>query len=281
MKSLPIYQVDVFTKEYYKGNPAAVCILENTLEDSEMKSIAAEMNLSETAFLMNLKDTLNTYSLRWFTPEVEIPLCGHGTIAAAKILFDEIGIGKDEIIFHTKSGMVSAQKYGQGIGIDFPIDDPIDFQLPKELIEALGIQHYEDAKIGKNTRKIILRVKDYKEIENLNPDFEKMKNLSSKDGLKGIAVTTYGNQKYDFISRYFNPWAGVNEDPVTGSVHTVLGPYWGGILGKEQLLAYQASPRGGEIIMKIKGNRVELIGEAIMVLKGEIYTPVKESTNLE
>lgn len=279
MKSLPIYQVDVFTKEYYKGNPAAVCILENDLEESKMKSIAAEMNLSETAFLLPIDKDSNIYSLRWFTPEVEVPLCGHGTIAAAKVLFDELGINCDEIIFQTKSGKVWAQKYGEGIAIDFPVDEPIEFQLPEGLIEAMGVKEYEDVKIGKNTRKIILRLKDFKQIEELNPDFERMKNVSSKEALKGVAVTTKGNKKYDFISRYFNPWAGVNEDPVTGSVHTVLAPYWSRILDSKQMLAYQASARAGEIRLKIQENRVELIGEAIIVLKGEIYTPLIESTN--
>ena len=274
MKSLPIYGVDVFTKEYYKGNPAAVCILENNLEESQMKSIAAEMNLSETAFLLPIEGDSNTYSLRWFTPEVEVPLCGHGTIAAAKVLFNELGFNGDEIIFLTKSGKVSARKYGEAIAIDFPIDEPIDFQLPEGLIEAMGVKEYEDAKIGKNTRKIILRLKDYKQIEELRPDFEQMKNISSKESLKGGAVTTKGNKPNDFISRYFNPWAGVNEDPVTGSVHTVLAPYWGKLLDKKQLLAYQASARAGEIRLDIQGNRVELIGEAIIVLKGEIYTPL-------
>ena len=279
MKLLPIYQVDVFTKEYYNGNPAAVCILDKDLEDSQMKSIASEMNLSETAFLLPIDEHSNIYSLRWFTPEVEVPLCGHGTIAAAKVLFHELGINGDEIIFQTKSGKVSAQKYGEGIAIDFPIDEPIDFQLPEGLLEAMGIKEYEDVKIGKNTRKIILKLKDYKQIEELSPDFEQMKNIATVEGLKGIAVTTKGNDRYDFISRYFNPWAGVNEDPVTGSVHTVLAPYWSIILDEKQLLAYQASARGGEIKIEIKENRVELIGEAIVVLKGEIYTPLKKSTN--
>ena len=279
MKSLPIYQVDVFTKEYYKGNPAAVCILDVNLEDSQMKLIAAEMNLSETAFLVSLDETSHTYSLRWFTPEVEVPLCGDGTIAAAKILFDEIGINSDEIIFQTKSGKVSAKRQDEGIVIDFPIDEPIDFQLPQGLIEALGVPEYEDVKIGKNTKKIILRVKDVKIIKELNPDFEQMKKITSKEGLKGIAVTTKGNDSYDFISRYFNPWAGINEDPVTGSVHTVLAAYWGKILDKKHMLAYQASSRAGEIKLEIKGKRVELIGEATVVLKGEIYTPLKKSTN--
>lgn len=272
MNSLPIYQVDVFTNQYYKGNPAAVCILDKEIDDNNMKLIATEMNLSETAFVIPIDKDSNLYSLRWFTPEVEVPLCGHGTIGTAKVLFDEIGIKADELIFQTKSGNVTAKKYGTGIAIDFPIDEPMDFQLPEGLLSAMGIKEYEDVKIGKNTKKIIIRLKEKEEILQLNPNFEMMKNVYSEQGLKGVAVTTSSEDKYDFVSRYFNPWAGVNEDPVTGSVHTVLAPYWSVILGKKELLAFQASARAGEIILNIKEERVELIGKAIIVLKGEIYT---------
>lgn len=272
MKSFPIYQVDVFTNRYYKGNPAAVCILDSEIDDNNMKLIAAEMNLPETAFVIPIDKKNNLYSLRWFTPEVEVPLCGHGTIGTAKVLFDEIGIKDSEIIFKTISGNVSAKKYGNGISIDFPIDEPLDYKLPEGLLSAMGIKDYEDVKIGKNTKKIIIRVKDKEEIIRLIPNFEMMRNINSEQDLKGIAVTTSSDDKYDFLSRYFNPWAGVNEDPVTGSVHTVLAPYWSKILNKKQLNAFQSSTRGGEIILNIKGNRVELIGEAIIVLKGELFS---------
>lgn len=274
MKTLPIYQVDVFTKEYYRGNPAAVCILDREIEDEQMKSIAGEMNLSETAFVLPIDDKLNEYSLRWFTPEVEVPLCGHGTIGTAKVLFEILGVKGDEIVFQTKSGRVIAKKYDSGIGIDFPLDEPEDIHLPDGLLKAMGIMEYEDVKIGKTTRKIIIKVKEEKEILNLKPNFEEMRNISTKEGLKGVAITTNNTDKYDFISRYFNPWAGINEDPVTGSVHTVLGPFWSKLLKKDEMIAYQSSSRGGEIVLKIKdNNRIELIGDAIIVLKGEIYLP--------
>ena len=272
MNSVPIYGVDVFTTEYYKGNPAAVCILDRQLDEERMKSIALEMNLSETAFLLPIDLDLSIYSLRWFTPQVEVPLCGHGTIAAAKVLFQEFALNSDNIIFQTKSGQVSAKKHKSGIAIDFPLDEVMDFKLPKGLMEAMGITDYEDVRIGKNTRKIIIKVKDYETVKELNPNFEAMKNIQSIEDLKGIAVTTKGNVEYDFISRYFNPWAGVNEDPVTGSVHTVLAPYWSEVLDKKQMLAYQASGRPGEIGIEIKdNNRIKLIGQAVVVLKGEIY----------
>lgn len=275
MKLFKMYQVDVFTDQYYKGNPAAVCVLDEEIEEKYMKLIAAEMNLSETAFVLPIDKETNLYSLRWFTPEVEVSLCGHGTIGTSKVLFDVVGIDAKEIIFQTKSGKLTAKKYCNGIGIDLPLDKPEDFEMPLGLLEALGIKDYEDVKIGKNTRKIIIKIKEEHDILQLNPNFEQMKYLKNGENLKGVAVTTNNTNKYDFISRYFNPWAGVNEDPVTGSVHTVLAPYWSGILNKNEMNAYQASPRGGDILLKIKDeNRIELIGNSIIVLKGEIIVPI-------
>ena len=274
MKALKMYQVDVFTNEYYKGNPAAVCILEEEIDEKYMKSIASEMNLSETAFVIPIDKEKNIYSLRWFTPEVEVPLCGHGTIGTTKVLFDVLGIVADEIIFETKSGRLIAKKYETGIGIDMPLDVPTDIELPEGLLRSLGLDEYEDIKIGKTTRKLIIRVNDENEILNLRPDFNQLKELKFKDDIKGVAVTTSNTDNYDFTSRYFNPWAGINEDPVTGSVHTVLAKYWGEILNRSEMKAYQASYRGGELVLKIKDeNRLELIGDAIIVLKGEIYVP--------
>ena len=275
MKALKMYQVDVFTKEYFKGNPAAVCILDNEIEDKYMRLIAAEMNLSETAFVLPIDKEANIYSLRWFTPEVEVNLCGHGTIGTSKVLFDVLGIEADEIIFETMSGKLTAKKYDNGIGIDLPLDKPEDIEMPIGLLEAMGIKDYEDVKIGENTRKIIIKIKEESDIIQLKPNFEQMKSISFTQVVKGVAVTTNNSDKYDFISRYFNPWAGVNEDPVTGSVHTVLAPYWREILNKNEMIAYQASPRGGEILLNIKnGNRIELIGNSIIVLKGEIIIPI-------
>lgn len=272
MKSLPMYQVDVFTKDYYKGNPAAVCILKDRLEDDVMKLIAAEMNLSETAFVLPIDKNSNLYSLRWFTPEVEVSLCGHGTIGTAKVLFEVLNIESDIITFETKSGNLTARKYKDGIGIDMPLDIPEEINIPKELLDSLGINDYEDIKIGRNTRKLIIRVNDENTILNLKPDYNKMKSIKFNDDVKGVAVTTNNISEYDFLSRYFNPWAGINEDPVTGSVHTVLVNYWGSILGKDRMKAYQASYRPGELILSIKKDRVELVGDAIISLKGEIYT---------
>ncbi|MHC1720166.1 MAG: PhzF family phenazine biosynthesis protein [Clostridiaceae bacterium] len=272
---IPIYQVDAFTKEPFKGNPAGVCILEKVIDDACMQQIAEEMNLSETAFLSPADGkaivTSKVFNLRWFTPKIEVSLCGHATLGTSKVLFDDIGIGLDEIVYETKSGRLISEKCKEGISLDFPIDEPSGMDPPPELLKAMGIRNYETGIYGKNTKKLVVRLKSPKDIVNLNPNFELMKEICF-DNIKGVGVTCSGDEEYDFISRYFNPWAGVNEDPVTGSVHTLLAAYWGDILKKKELRAYQASRRGGEILLKTEmQGRVKLIGESAIVLKGTIY----------
>ena len=271
-----IYQVDAFTNEKFKGNPAAVCILEDDIKDELMKSIAQEMNLSETAFVKPLEcsdiNGCSFFSLRWFTPELEVDLCGHATIATSKVLFDEFNISGQEIKYQTKSGTLIAKKKNDKIGLDFPIDKPLNFELSEDILKAMGIKKYLKAVIGEKTRKLVIELESEEEIINLQPNFEKLKILSFNTNVKGIGVTCKGRKKYDFISRYFNPWAGINEDPVTGSVHTLLANYWSSILNKTEMLAYQYSNRGGEILIKVLENdRVELSGEAVIVFKGELY----------
>lgn len=269
---IPIFQVDAFTNEKFKGNPAAVCILEDAIDDKYMQLIAKEINLSETAFIKSFKDNIhaNIFSLRWFTPKYEVDLCGHATIAASEILFNTIK--DDKIIYITRSGRLIANKTNKGIALNFPIDEPLPVKLDTDILEAMGIENYENAIVGKNTKKLVIHLKSENEVLNLTPNFEKMKCLEFNMDIKGVGVTCFGNERYDFISRYFNPWAGVNEDPVTGSVHTLLASYWGNLLNKDEMRAYQASIRGGEIKLRLlKENRVELIGQAIVVLKGELY----------
>lgn len=273
---IKIYQVDAFTSEAFKGNPAAVCILENDISDELMKNIAQEMNLSETAFVKPLKNSNigkgNLFSLRWFTPEVEVDLCGHATIATFKVLFDEFNIKEQYIKYETKSGLLTAKKKDEKISLDFPIDKALDFNLTQDILDAMGIRSYSKAIIGEKTRKLVIEVKDKENIINLKPNFEILKSLKFKSDVKGIGVTCRGNEKYDFISRYFNPWAGINEDPVTGSVHTLLANYWSNKLNKMDMNAYQASNRSGEISLKLLENdRVRLSGEAVIVLRGELY----------
>ncbi|MGY5238720.1 PhzF family phenazine biosynthesis protein [Clostridium tertium] len=273
---IKIYQVDAFTSEAFKGNPAAVCILENDISDELMKNIAQEMNLSETAFVKPLKNLNigkgNLFSLRWFTPEVELDLCGHATIATSKVLFDEFNIKEQYIKYETKSGLLTAKKKDEKISLDFPIDKALDFNLTQDILDAMGIRSYSKAIIGEKTRKLVIEVKDKENIINLKPNFEILKSLKFKSDVKGIGVTCRGNEKYDFISRYFNPWDGINEDPVTGSVHTLLANYWSNKLNKMDMNAYQASNRSGEISLKLLENdRVKLSGEAVIVLRGELY----------
>ncbi|MDI9216586.1 PhzF family phenazine biosynthesis protein [Clostridium tertium] len=273
---IKIYQVDAFTSEAFKGNPAAVCILQDDISDEVMKNIAQEMNLSETAFVKSLENSrisdCKMFSLRWFTPEVEVDLCGHATIATSKVLFDEFNIKEQHIKYETKSGLLTAKKENEKISLDFPIDNPLDFNLTQDILDAMGIRSYSKAIIGEKTRKLVIEVKDKENIINLKPNFEILKSLKFKSDVKGIGVTCRGNEKYDFISRYFNPWDGINEDPVTGSVHTLLANYWSNKLNKIQLNAYQASHRGGEISLKVLENdRVKLSGEAVIVLRGELY----------
>lgn len=273
---IKIYQVDAFTSESFKGNPAAVCILEDDISDELMKNIAQEMNLSETAFVKHLKNSNigkgNLFSLRWFTPEVEVDLCGHATIATSKVLFDEFNIKEQYIKYETKSGLLTSKKKDEKISLDFPIDKALDFNLTQDILDAMGIRSYSKAIIGEKTRKLVIEVKDKENIINLKPNFEILKSLKFKSDVKGIGVTCRGNEKYDFISRYFNPWAGINEDLVTGSVHTLLANYWSNKLNKMDMNAYQASNRSGEISLKLLENdRVRLSGEAVIVLRGELY----------
>lgn len=271
---LPIYIVDSFTKVSFGGNPAGVCILKENIEDETMALIAGEINLSETAFVVatddDIKNKNNKLSLRWFTPKVEVSMCGHGTLATAKVLFEDLGLEGEEIHFNTLSGVLIAKKDKDGIILDFPMDEYETVEVPCELLKAMGINSYKEAVCGKNTKKLVIEVEKEEEILNLKPNFEAMKNLSFDIDIKGVGVTTE-SEKYDFVTRYFNPWAGINEDPVTGTVHTVLAKYWGDKLGRKEFRAYQASERGGEIVIKLLQNgRMEMIGEGVIVLKGEI-----------
>lgn len=274
-KKFKIYQVDAFTGEAFKGNPAAICVLEDDISDELMKSIAMEMNLSETAFVKplenkNIRDC-KLFSLRWFTPLVEVDLCGHATIATSKILFDEFNIKTNEIRYQTKSGILISVKEKDKISLDFPIDNCLKFDVTEDILTAMGITSYVDAIIGENTRKLIIELNSEQEVINLKPNFHKLNLLKFSTIVKGIGVTCKGSE-YDFISRYFNPWGGVNEDPVTGAAHTLLAKYWSNKLNKDKMLAYQNSDRGGEISIELlENNRIKLSGEAIIVLKGELY----------
>jgi len=267
MNPIPTFQVDAFSAYPFKGNPAAVCVLEQPLDEGVMQKIAMEMNLSETAFCHPLDD--GAYSLRWFTPTVEVPLCGHATLATAKVLFDEMGYEGDVIRFQTKSGELAARKDGEGISLDFPADTTEPCEPSAELLAALGIDDHVEAVKSISVSRLLLRVKDADAVKKLRPDFSAMS--AADDPIFGVIVTAEGAEGCDFVSRYFAPWRGVDEDPVTGAAHTVLTPYWAERLGKKEMAAYQASERGGKLLVEVTDHgRVILTGKAVVVLRGRL-----------
>jgi len=272
---IPVFQVDAFTDEPFKGNPAAVCILPHRFKDRILQAIAAEMNLSETAFLFPLENKPlkknKIFSLRWFTPTVEVPLCGHATLATAAVLFYQIDVLTSEVNFTTKSGKLTARKDKKGIILDFPVYEPVPIKPPINILKALQIHRFKKALYENRMKVILIHLFDAKDVRNLVPNYDVMKSINKNKGFLGVIVTARGQRPYDFISRFFAPWAGINEDPVTGVAHTILAPYWSKILGKDEMQCYQASLRGGELIVRLLINkRVNLIGKAVIVLKGEL-----------
>ena len=271
----PIYQVDAFSEKPFKGNPAAVCILADDLEDNVLQKIAAEMNLSETAFIyvenFNEIKTKNEFRLRWFTPKVEVKLCGHATLATAAVLFFEYGVELDEIYFETLSGTLSARKVDGSVALNFPITEPKEISSPDELLAALGIKEAVNVSYSEEITDILVELDNHEQIRNLEPDFNKLLDLDLDIEIRGVIVTSKGFKNYDFVSRFFAPWYGINEDPVTGSAHTILTPYWSKKLNKKEMVAYQMSERGGKVIVKLRSDgRVEIIGETTVILRGEL-----------
>jgi len=273
---IPIYQVDAFTDEPFRGNPAAVCLVHRQYDDEVLQSIAAEMNLSETAFLHNQTekplDNSGFFSLRWFTPKTEVPLCGHATLASASVLFNDLKTSAREIVFETKSGKLTARKEENSIVLDFPRNESIPTNPDNNLLKAVGVVKFKSAHVSKNAKKLLIHLLNEEALLNLKPDFERMRSIHTVDDVRGVIVTSEGHPPYDFTSRFFAPWIGINEDPVTGAAHTVLAPYWSKILGKKEMLAYQASSRGGEMKVRMRpNNRVDLIGKAGIISKGELF----------
>ncbi|WP_207531693.1 PhzF family phenazine biosynthesis protein [Desertivirga arenae] len=259
--TLPIYQADAFTDKLFGGNPAAICPLEQWLPEPVMQKIAAENNLAETAFFVPEGEG---YKLRWFTPEMEIDLCGHATLASAHILFTELGYSKDIIHFHTlKAGTLIVSRNDDLYTLDFPSRVPELAEAPPELIEALGAGSPVETH---KSRDYMLIYETEEQIASIQPDF----NALAKIDAIGIIVTAPGNHS-DFVSRMFAPAAGIPEDPVTGSAHCNLIPYWAERLGKAKLHAFQISARRGELWCELKGDRVLMSGKAVTYLKGEIF----------
>jgi PhzF family phenazine biosynthesis protein len=260
--SVPIFQIDAFTDRPFAGNPAAVCVLSEPRDDSWLQGVAGEMNLSETAFLTKEADG---FRLRWFTPRVEVALCGHATLASAHILFQEGLARSDETIrFLTLSGVLTANRKGEEIELDFPLepDEPID--SPANLAKALGVPLKY---VGKNRFDYLVEVDSVATLRRMTPDFKLLTTVTQR----GVIVTSRSSEsRFDFMSRFFAPGVGIDEDPVTGSAHCCLGAYWRRQLGKSEFLAFQASARGGVVRVRVDEKRAYLGGKAVTVLKGEL-----------
>jgi PhzF family phenazine biosynthesis protein len=261
MMEINMYHVDAFASKPFAGNPAAVCILKEWIDDRLMQQIASENNLSETAFAVPVE---NGYEIRWFTPVVEVALCGHATLATAHVLFTHYTRLSDEIRFISREmGILPVARSEGFVVLDFPADRIKPVEIPGELKEALG---KEPVRAFRGRTDYLLLYEDQQDIEAMNPDFS----LLGRLGERGVIVSA-GGRDVDFVSRFFAPGVGINEDPVTGSAHTTLTPYWSSELGKKRLTARQLSRRGGELVCEDLGERVKIQGRAVTYLQGRIY----------
>ncbi len=258
-----IIQVDAFTREPFGGNPAAVCVLPRPADPAWMQRVAREMNLSETAFLVRRESS--EYDLRWFTPAVEVDLCGHATLAAAHVLWEDGHLAPAApAVFHTRSGRLSAERRGDWIEMDFPAEPAEPAPVPQGLADALGAEVVD---FGRNRFDGLVEVDSEATVRRLAPDVRGLGALP----VRGVIVTAPSETEgFDFVSRFFAPRAGVDEDPVTGSAHCCLGPYWRRRLGRDAFTAWQASARGGVVKVAVAGDRVLLSGQAVTVLCGEL-----------
>jgi PhzF family phenazine biosynthesis protein len=258
-----IVQVDAFATAPFTGNPAAVCVLGEARDESWMRNVASEMNLSETAFLVRSDDVFN---LRWFTPAAEVDLCGHATLASAHVLWEDGHLQvSEEARFATRSGELRARRTDRGIELNFPalFAEPCD--EPAGLLHALGLDGA--VAIARSRFDYLVEVESEKTVRSLAPDFGRLQNVNAR----GVMVTAPSEHEgYDFVSRFFAPRVGVDEDPVTGSAHCALAPWWCTKLGRNELNGFQASPRGGLVGVRMEGDRVALIGSAVTVLVGEL-----------
>jgi len=258
-----IWQVDAFANRPLEGNPAAVVPLAAFLDTVLMQKIARENNLAETAFFVKTGE--GRYDLRWFTPAVEVDLCGHATLASAHVLWEDGHLPQGrQARFHTRSGLLTADRRGEWIEMDFPAKIALPAEAPAELLPALGIAGAKF--VGRNAFDFLVEVDSEETVRALSPDHSTLRKVP----VRGVIVTARSSSgEFDFVSRFFAPGAGVDEDPVTGSAHTALGPYWAGILGKSELTAFQASARGGVVKVQVRGDRVLLSGQAVTVMHGD------------
>lgn len=262
MSPVKCWQVDAFTNQMFGGNPAAICWLENEVNPQWMQAVAAEMNLSETAFVRQLPEGLE---LRWFTPKVEVDLCGHATLATAHALWSSDLVPQDTpLSFHTRSGVLTCTQSGDFIDLDFPATPAVPIEIPSELVEALGAK---PKYLGKSRFDYLAVFESEKIVRSLQPDFRKLEQIP----IRGVIVTALSDDpSFEFVDRFFAPAVGVDEDPVCGSAHCCLTPYWAGRLGKTELMAHQVSVRGAVLRLKQKGDRVILGGQAVTAWRGEL-----------
>ena len=255
---LNLYQIDAFAKNIFEGNPAAVCSLENWIDESIMQQIANENNLSETAFFVKNEDA---FHIRWFTPSNEVDMCGHATLASAYVIFEILNYQENEIVFNSKSGILKVSKDNDKFKMDFPVQQINKSDIPKNLLKAFKIKPVECYK----SMDYILVFEHEDDIIKANPNLELLKNIDAR----GVIITSK-SKTYDFVNRFFAPKYGINEDPVTGSAFTQLIPYWHNVLSKHTFTAKQVSQRGGEVFCSLKNNRVEISGYAKKYLEGII-----------
>ena len=266
--SIETYIVDSFTDQPFKGNPAGVCILENDIENEKMLSIAKELNLSETAFIKKLAQD-NTYSIRFFSPKTEIDLCGHATLASAKVIFDKSDTKEVEFITIQNLNL-RIQKSGEEIIMEFPIYNLEPADAPEILLEALGINAIENCAYNKETEILLLEISSTQELSKLSPDYNSL--IQSHDSINGVLVSAPSkDDDFDFHSRYFWPWSGKNEDPVTGATHTFLAKYWSDKLQKKKMRSFQSSERTGYMDLEVVNDKKLLIkSNAVIVFKGKL-----------
>ena len=263
---MKIYFVDAFTKERFKGNPAAVCFPDKEIDIDTMQKIATEIGFSETAFIKQI--TGNTYDIRFFSPKIEIPLCGHATLASSKIIFDTTSLDSIKFINCNKVEF-DIERAGDNIKMQFPVYDTEEVEVPQKMLEALGITEIVNKRYSPHNKIILIEIKSSLELANLKPDFAAL--INSHTGINGVLVTAISESKnFDFHYRYFWPWAGTNEDPVTGGVQTFLTKYWATKLNKTKLKAYQSSLRTGTMTTELLQDKVYIFGEAITVLEGQL-----------
>jgi PhzF family phenazine biosynthesis protein len=263
---MKIYFVDSFTNQKFKGNPAAVCMAERDMDGMTMQSIATEIGFSETAFIRQI--TGNTYSIKFFTPKIEIPLCGHATLASSKIIFDTTSFDTIKFI-NCNNVELFIEKIEDKIKMEFPVYDTEEIEVPEKMLTALGVSDIVDKRYSPNNKIILIEINSALELANMKPDFTAL--INSYTGINGVLVTAVSDSKnFDFHYRYFWPWAGTNEDPVTGGVQTFLTKYWAIKLNKTKLKAYQSSSRTGTMSLELLHDKVCILGEAVTVLAGQL-----------